>query len=529
MSTSPSSSPLQAPLQPITPLGSKVFSHRQFVGFLLCTPFYCMLGLLIIEAALAALTTWLVIQAGQDLANEDFLIADFGWIVLAQSTSYVVGAISWVYAERAGFGAFGRYMLRFARENRSDARLFGDTHQREKVEPFLTNEAFHIFFELVYELEADLKLFFSLIFNTIVLGVAIDAGLPIVYGVVFLALLMLQYGVRKWVANTYAENQRATNSMTARTYTAWDNITSGNRYNYRVWHAGFKQRLRDALGAQIRAILAKEGVAAIGGIFSLLVIFAYLAYVAGRNVQDTALLIALAATLPRQIELSYSVHGLAAGWNDLLAIWTRMNGACNAMHAQADAKFESRIKMPELQLSYTAPGAAPSAATALSAASFEAACAMLPKLQRGVVQVRGGNGAGKSTLLAALKQRFGSIAYYWPTSTKLAFEFSAAEVAAKEEASDGEPGEAEDAAEDDDNDGATDTPSTEKSAEQSTGFSSGERQLQSLTEIVRETRAQVYLLDEWDANLDATNRAAAQRLIDELAARSLVIEISHRG
>jgi hypothetical protein len=533
MSNTPPSAPSSASLQPVLQAGTKVFSHRQFVGFLLCKPFYCMLGLLIIEAALAALTTWLVIQAGQDLANEDFLIADFGWIVLAQSTSYVVGAVSWVYAERAGFGAFGRYMLRFARENRSDARLFGDTHQREKVEPFLTNETFHIFFELVYELEADLKLFFSLIFNTIVLGVAIDAGLPVVYGVVFVSLMALQYGVRKWVANTYAENQRATNSMTARTYTAWDNITSGNRYNYRVWHAGFKQRLRDALGAQIRAILAKEGVAAIGGIFSLLVIFAYLAYVAGRNVQDTALLIALAATLPRQIELSYSVHNLAAGWNDLLAIWTRMGGACKAMHAQADAQFESRIKMPELQLSYTPPGTAPGtppvASTLLSMATFDAACAMLPQLQRGVVQVRGGNGAGKSTLLAALKQRFGSIAYYWPTSTKLAFEFSAAEVAAKEEASDGEPAEAQDAAENHDNGGATNTPSTEKSAEQSTGFSSGERQLQSLTEIVRETRAQVYLLDEWDANLDTANRAAAQRLIDELAARSLVIEISHRG
>jgi ABC-type multidrug transport system fused ATPase/permease subunit len=427
-----------------------------------------------------------------------------------------------VYAERAGFGAFGRYMLRFARENRTDARLFGDTHQREKVEPFLTNEAFHIFFELVYELEADLKLFFSLIFNTIVLGVAIDAGLPVVYGVVFLALLALQYGVRKWVADTYAENQRATNSMTARTYTAWDNITSGNRYNFRVWHQGFKQRLRHALGAQIRAILAKEGVAAVGGIFSLLVIFAYLAYVAGRNVQDTALLIALAATLPRQIELSYSVHGLAAGWNDLLAIWTRMGGACNAMHAQADAQFESRIKMQDLQLSYSPPGAAPGAATLLSMATFDAACAMLPQLQRGVVQVRGGNGAGKSTLLAALKQRFGSSAYYWPTSTKLAFEFSAAEVAAKEEASDGEPDEADDAV---DNQDGNDNPATP----QSTGFSSGERQLQSLSEIVRQTRAQVYLLDEWDANLDATNRAAAQRLIDELAARSLVVEISHRG
>jgi hypothetical protein len=520
--------PLTHFLSPLRP-HVKPFRQRDFVGFLLGLPFYCMLALLLVEAALAALTTWLVIKAGQDLANEDFLMADFGWIVLAQSTSYVVGAISWIYAERAGFGAFGRYMLRFARENRGDARLFGDAVQREQVEPFLTNEAFHIFFEVVYELEADLKLFFSLLFNTIVLGVAIDAGLPAVYGLAFLALLVLQYFARHWLARTYADNQRATNSMTARTYTAWDNITSGNRYNFRVWHAGFKLRLRDALAAQIRAILAKEGVAAVGGIFSLLVIFAYLAFVAGRNTQDAALLIALAATLPKQIELSYSVHSLASGWNDLLAIWTRMAGACNAMLPQADAQFASRIKMDLLQLNYTPPasGVIASHTTALPVASFEAACTLLPQLQRGVVQVRGGNGAGKSTLLAALKHHLGSQAYYWPTSTKLAFEFAAAEAKATEEAAVDEGAAlGADAA---GAPGVADAGPTVAVSPSSTGFSSGERQIQSFTEIVRETRAQIYLLDEWDANLDATNRALAQRLIDELAARALVVEISHRG
>jgi ABC-type multidrug transport system fused ATPase/permease subunit len=499
------------------------FKPRDFAGLMLCPPFYGMLALLMVEAALAALTTWLVIQAGQDLANEDFLLADFGWIVLAQSASYAVGAISWVYAERAGFGAFGRYMLRFAKENRTDARLFAGTMQREKVEPFLTNETFHLIFELIYELEADLKLFFSLLFNSIVLGVAIDAGLPFIYAGVFAALMLLQYAVRKRINAVYAENQRATNSMTARTYTAWDNITSGNRYNFRIWHAGFKKRLRDALRAQIRAIMAKQGVAAFSGIASLLIIMAYLAYVAGHNTQNTALLIALAATLPRQIELSYNVHDLAAGWNDLQAIWTRMIGASQAMQAQADEDFNDRINMSELRLTYLPPNAlaAPSAgaATALPLASFEAACAMLGQLQRGIVQVRGSNGAGKSTLLAALKHHMGASAYYWPTSTKLAFDFAAAEAAAKEE----------DAADEDDTIVDASTDPTASAAEQSTGFSSGERQLQSLTEIVNQTHASVYLLDEWDANLDPANRARAQRLIDTLAARSLVVEISHRA
>ena len=60
------------------------------------------------------------------------------------------------------------------------------------------------------------------------------------------------------------------------------------------------------------------------------------------------------------------------------------------------------------------------------------------------------------------------------------------------------------------------------------GFSSGERQLRSLQEIVRYTDASVYLFDEWDANLDTENRAAADALVAKLAERARVIEISHR-
>ncbi len=60
------------------------------------------------------------------------------------------------------------------------------------------------------------------------------------------------------------------------------------------------------------------------------------------------------------------------------------------------------------------------------------------------------------------------------------------------------------------------------------GFSSGERQLKSLEEIVEATDADIYLLDEWDANLDAANKAKADALVDQLATRARVVEISHR-
>ena len=542
-------SPRFAPAAP-----KATYRHRDFLRFLMCPPFYWMLLFLVVEALLAASTTALIIQAGRDMGEEEFLISDFVWIVVAQSAAYLVGATSWVFAERAGFGAFGRYMLRFARDNRHQPALLTDKTQRDQVEPFLTNEVFHILFELIYELEADLKLFFGLVFNSIVLGFAIDAGLPVVYASVFFLLLALQWLVRTPVAAAYLAQQRTTNRMIGLTYTAWDNITTGNRYNYRLWHAGFKLRLRDALSAQIRAILAREGIAAVSGIFALVVVFSYLAWVAGQNRLDPGMLIALAATLPRQIELSYNVHGLASGWNDLLAVWTRIGGACAAMRPAPDAGFEGRIRFEGVALSQ--------AGVEVACASVEEAMARVQALPTGRLLVRGSNGSGKSTLLVALKARLGSQAFYWPTSDKLAFLFSAAQL---------------DSAEGDDGDtGQTDTdsswsvldstvqpdstPNSTLTSSQPTlpakpaihaahgmhgtsdplpsrvaatlpkapGFSSGERQLKSLQEIVARTDARVYLLDEWDANLDAKNRAAAEALVASLAARALVVEISHR-
>jgi ABC-type transport system involved in cytochrome bd biosynthesis fused ATPase/permease subunit len=129
----------------------------------------------------------------------------------------------------------------------------------------------------------------------------------------------------------------------------------------------------------------------------------------------------------------------------------------------------------------------------------------------GRINIRGSNGAGKSSLLASLKTELEQRAYYWPTSDRLAFQFAGGVVPAHIETGDEE--EIED---------------PDEPAEEQTGFSSGERQLKSLEEIVNATDARFYLFDEWDANLDDANKAKADALVDELAARARVVEISHR-
>jgi ABC-type transport system involved in cytochrome c biogenesis ATPase subunit len=141
--------------------------------------------------------------------------------------------------------------------------------------------------------------------------------------------------------------------------------------------------------------------------------------------------------------------------------------------------------------------------TRIECASFDDAIAIALMQPTGRINIRGENGSGKSSLLLALRQRLKGKAFYWPTVDRLSFSYT------KFEANDSD-------------DDAGEEPPLHK------GFSSGQKQITALEEIVNKTHAKIYLLDEWDANLDANNRAKAQSLIDRLALRARVIEISHR-
>ncbi len=466
---------------------------------MLCTPFYIMLGLMLIEALLGAVTTYLVIEAARDFTKDQLLLRDLLMILIAQSTSYIVGAISWIYAERAGFLAYGRYMLQFAHENRHQTKALTEKDVRERVEPFLTGETFYVYFHLLFEIEGDLRLLLGLIFNVIVLGTQIDGSLPAAYGAAFVVLFLMQWTMRKAISRAYLDNQRMTNRMTAQGYTAWDNIFTGNRYNLRLWLAGFKVKLRDGLKAQIKAIMAKEGLSAASAIVGLAIVFGTMAWVAANHAGDPETLIALVATLPRQIEMTHNMHQFTSGWNELLAVWTRLRGVAANTHPDFDPAFDARIKPDRLVLR--------EGDSSNTVASLDDAVRLIMAKPTGRINVRGANGSGKSTLLTSLKSQVKNRAYYWPTADRLAFQFAQGmEPEDLDYGDDEEP----------------------KKPAKPPGFSSGERQIRALREIVAYTEAEMYLLDEWDANLDPNNRAAADALVEELAKRARVVEISHR-
>ncbi len=366
---------------------SSSFQRQDFLRFLLGGAFAAMLLLVMLQEIFGAATTWLVIRVARDITEDQVSAGAFLWIVVTQTLSYLAGAASWIYAERSGFNAFGKYLLHFARRNRFQTALLADSEAREAAEPFLTNETFRVCFDLMYDLQFYLRLFFNIVFNAAVLGLAIDSDLPIAYALAFALLVLLQWLLRKPLAAAYLHNQRMTNRMMARTYNAWDNIFSGNRYNFGLWHRDFRDRLQGALSAQIKAILAREGWSALSGIIALVIVLAATAWVAAQDAGNTALLIALAATLPRQIEMTLDMHQLTAGMTDLLAIRRRIKGICEHMQP---------VPKDMVHVSKSAVCNFASATGKELAPAWPTPTHLVLAEPQGLVSVRGGNGAGKS-------------------------------------------------------------------------------------------------------------------------------------
>src|SRR3954464_7914857 len=109
------------------------FGPIALARLMFCAPFMVMLVLMRIEASLSAATTYLVIEAGRDVARGMFLLADLMWILAAQSAAYMFGAVSCIFADRPGFLPYAILKGLLALKNRHKTKLLGDKEARERV------------------------------------------------------------------------------------------------------------------------------------------------------------------------------------------------------------------------------------------------------------------------------------------------------------------------------------------------------------------------------------------------------------
>lgn len=448
---------------------------------------WALIFLLLQQLIVASSTIWI-----SDLSEAVVLGTGVGlylfFFVASLFVVYIPGIISSYYLEKAKSLTIYKYTQAFAEKHRCTPELMADKEFQSEREPWLTSESSKTIEEtygVVYDSAAT---GLNTTLNIAALCIAIDPRMLIGYLASFAILPVVSHYFKIKLADAAIVLQNDRKSMSQILLHGWDNIIVGNIYNFAIWWKQFTKRWGAYNQASVDAVLVTHISSACATVLSLIPVACVFLWIF-LTTNETIKLAALVATLPRQIQIIQHFEILATYAMYWHGTWAKLKAliATITVPEHDKANLLARIKEDEITLTVNKNK------TALG--SVENFFKIITEMPNGRVTIQGRNGSGKTTLVNLLKKELGDKAYYLPTHSRLMFESTIED-----------------------------------------SFSTGQRIKAYLDELSNrllnakqsDRNNQVILLDEWDANLDASNMQIISKMLDNLSREHCVIEISHR-
>lgn len=470
---------------------SKVHKQNQIVGLLL-NPWAigCLTAITCQQLIEASAAYWLVNLVASIASKGNF----FPYLIcylLSIILYYVPNGIAFILKTTWKQRAQRSFIDAFVSSNRQNIGEWSNKGLKEQKLSILTSEgptALNALIDYLYDLTIYVM---SVVFNILALSIILEPLFAVAYGVSLLAVFLIMKLKRR------AQRQLTQKALTARVdlcqslLAAWDNVLLGNLYNFTLWKDKTDQRLDRCLKRNVDLERFDQFLAIFVSLMTSIPSLMVVAYFMILHRHDTVMLSEFVVILPLLFNiLSYTYQTLS-----LLFRWgmhrSKLNAIYRTIQPSKDAQFTlaKKVKWAKMQIfpstgNVTAPDSHVSLAGPKPIQSHEE---LLKEAARsGRLTIRGENGCGKSTALLMIKNALAQKAFFLPTHNQLSFEAE-----------------------------------TNK-------YSTGESLRNRLLEILEKVDADVLLLDEWDANLDADNKERLSALIDELAASKCVIEVRHR-
>lgn len=390
--------------------------------------------------------------------------------------------IPWCYSRKklihAANESYKRLIMIYSQNNRSKATIWGDQQLKDKKSSYITRESDDLIRQILVYIFDAYSLVINMILGILVLAVTVDKILIAAYLIGVLANYYLLIPFSKKITNLAKSLQQSNVNFSSHLWNLWDNLIIGNRFNMSKWEEGFEDKYSKRNNDESSQVFFQEFAIAISSAVSFLIIFAVNGWLFYSNLNNITAIAILSSTLPKQVSFVSNFRRISYYITSYTSMKARYLGLKKEIVPVKSNHYTMRINENLIKIDYDGTK---------HKLILNKCIEQAKQAESGLWSITGQNGSGKSTTLKALKQELGDAAYYLPAKHNLNF------------------GKSDDR------------------------LSTGQKLIAQLKEIFKDTTVKVLLLDEWDANLDASNRTSIMNHIKEISRNILVIQVSHRG
>ncbi len=313
----------------------------------------------------------------------------------------------------------------------------------------------------------------NIFLNTISVILVTDITLGIIIVIAGLLGLGIIHLASSKISETSRNEMLADNQLNAHLSRSWDNIILGNQLFFDRWRELFNKFFLKTEEESLESVKKREWAISVAGMVTNGLVLGCALFLAWLYQATPGFVLAILVMLPRSLQIVMHIQIVQS----YLAEWKRLE-------ERLAVTYESIIEPKSMDLSHLIQKNGISIKLDNKAYPFEEIENLLENHKTGRFTITGENGIGKSSLLLKLKDRFHLSATYLPAQHQLILR------------------------------------------EAQFSISTGEIALASLKEL-QSSNCDILLLDEWDANLSAENRAIIDQVINQLSSERIVVEIRH--
>jgi len=313
----------------------------------------------------------------------------------------------------------------------------------------------------------------NILLNTISIILVTDVTLGVVIIVAGLLGLGIIHLAGAKISETSRNEMLTDNQLNAHLSKSWDNIVLGNQLFFDRWKNHFNDLFLKSEKASLETVKKREWAISLAGVVTNGLVLGCALLLAWTNRETPGFVLAILVMLPRSLQIVMHIQIIQT----YLAQWKRLE-------ERLAVTYESVLEPKPIDLSRLIKEndiGIKMGNTAYSPREIEN---LLESHKTGRFTITGENGVGKSSLLLTLKNKYRTSAAYLPAHHQLMLH------------------------------------------ETQLSLSTGEIALAALKDL-QSSNCDILLLDEWDANLSAENRAVLDQVINQLSLERIVVEIRH--